>query len=253
MVRWALFAGLMMLTVPAAAQESKADLPPAPAPAPAPGPEPAPGNRKIGTDFLSVPVPRHPQRARAQTVKGVDILQSAKDAGHNGRATYTATVGADGKLIALTLKESSMSPAIDEAVRARAEGLYYFPATDKDGNKVEAMVDVAFGYARHDADSPGGGIEDYTCGDLVREWDWFTAANAQRRKLFWPHNAYTSLTTIETMRKGQTPDPKARLALRQQREEMWVKLIDRCRKTPERLMLKEVDQPDAYANLVNSF
>ncbi|MCZ8370321.1 MAG: TonB family protein [Porphyrobacter sp.] len=179
--------------------------------------------------------------------------QAAKDEGHNGRATYTATVGADGKLVALVLKESSMSPAIDAAVKARAEKLYYFPATDKDGNKVAGTVDVSMAYARHDSDSPGGGMQTYTCGDLVREWDWFTAANAARRKLFWPHNAFTSLTAIEAMRQGSTPSREARLAARAEREAAWAKLIKRCRKTPARLMLEEVDQPEAYANLVKAF
>lgn len=146
-----------------------------------------------------------------------------------------------------------MSPAIDAAVKARAETLRYFPATDKDGNKVQGTVDVSMTYARHDADSPGGGIATYTCGDLVREWDWFTAANAARRKLFWPHNAYTSLTSIEAMRQGTTPSREDRLAARAMREVMWAKLIKRCRKKPSRLMLEEVDQPGAYANLVNSF
>ena len=87
----------------------------------------------------------------------------------------------------------------------------------------------------------------------MREWDWFTAANAGRRKLFWPHNAYTSLTSIEAMRQGETPSREARLAARKEREDMWAKLIKRCRKTPARLMLDEVDQQAAYANLVNSF
>ena len=196
---------------------------------------------------------RNPRPASAQRITAVDIPQAAKDEGHNGTASYTARVGADGKLIALALKESSMSPAIDAAVKARAETLRYFAATDKDGNKVEGSVDVRAGYARHDADSPGGGIETYTCGDLVREWDWFTAANAGRRKLFWPHNAFTSLTSIEAMGRGVTPSREERLLARAQREAMWLKLIKRCRKKPARLMLDEVDQPQAYANLVNSF
>ncbi|MFN3864496.1 MAG: TonB family protein [Erythrobacter sp.] len=196
---------------------------------------------------------RHPLRVTAQSVKAVDIPQAAKDAGHNGRATFTATVGPDGKLIALVLKESSMSPAIDAAVKSRAEQLFFYPATDKDGNRIEGTVDVSMVYARYNKDSPGGGIETYTCGDLVREWDWFTAANAGRRKLFWPHNAYPSLTSIEAMRAGVMPDRDARLTARAQREAMWTKLIKRCRKAPERLMLSEVDQPEAYARLVNAF
>lgn len=196
---------------------------------------------------------RHPHPPRDEQIKAIDIPQAAKDEGHNGRATYTVTVGPDGKLIALTLKESSMSSAIDAAVKARLETARFIPATDKDGNKVQGTVDVWMTYARHDADSPGGGIATYTCGDLVREWDWFTAANAARRKLFWPHNAFTSLTSIEAMRQGITPSREDRLAARAQREAMWLKLIKRCRKKPAGLMLEEVDQPDAYANLVNSF
>lgn len=196
---------------------------------------------------------RNPRPAQAERLRTVDIPQAAKDEGHNGTAAYTAIVGADGKLMGLTLKQSSMSPAIDEAVKERALKLYYFPATDKDGNTIEGTVLVVASYARHDKDSPGGGIESYTCGDLVREWDWFTAANAGRRKLFWPHNAYTSLASIEGMRSGISPDRKSMLESRQKREKMWAALIKRCRKTPARLMLDEVEEPQAYANLVNSF
>lgn len=217
---------------------------------------PPPPPERAAPDIQVVPVapaPRHPRPASAVGLKTVDIPQAAKDAGHNGTASYTATIGADGQLIALTLKQSSMSHAIDAAVEAKARSLRYTPATDKDGTPTQGTVNVVASFARHDGDSPGGGIKSYTCGDLVREWDWFTAANAPRRKLFWPHNAYTSLTTIEAMRAGVTPDPRTRLTNRQQREAMWAALIKRCRKTPARLMLEEVDQPQAYANLVNSF
>ena len=73
-------------------------------------------------------------------------------------------------------------------------------------------------YARRDSDSPGGGIVTYTCGDLVREWDWFTAANAGRRKLFWPHNAYTLLASMMAMQDGVTQSAEQRLSLRKARE-----------------------------------
>jgi TonB family protein len=197
--------------------------------------------------------PGYPSPPVAERIAALDIPQEAKDAGHNGAATYVATIAPDGTLNALTLKESSMSPAIDAAVKARAERLSYRPSKDAGGKAVAGTVEVRASYARHDADSPGGGIESYTCADLVREWDWFTAANAGRRKLFWPHNAYTSLTSVEAMRQGTTPSREDRLAARAMREMMWTKLIKRCRKKPARLMLEEVDQPQAYADLVNSF
>lgn len=234
-----LVALLALAASPIAAQDA---VPPAPR---------APDIRVVPA--LRMPPERNPRPAQAERVRTVDIPQAAKDEGHNGSASYTATVGADGKLIALILEESSMSPAIDEAVKARAQTLHYFPATDKDGKKIEGTVLVVASYARHDKDSPGGGIESYTCGDLVREWDWFTDANAGRRKLFWPHNAYTSLTSIEGMRSRISPDRKSMLESRQKREKMWAALIKRCRKAPAKLMLDEVEEPQAYANLVNSF
>ena len=215
---------------------------------PVPVPVPAPAARAVPM------LPRsHPEPVRFQRAKTVDIPQVAKDEGHNGTATYIARVGADSKLIALDLKESSGSAAIDDAARKRAESLWYLAATDKTGKAVEGTVDIRLSYARHDSDSPGGGIVTYTCGELVREWDWFTAANAGRRKLFWPHNAYTSLASMMAMQDGVTPSAEQRLSSRKARETMWAALIERCRKTPERLMLDEVAEPVAYANLVNSF
>ena len=224
------------VAAPAAAQQA------------APAPTPAPVMR-------AVPMlpPGFPEPVQRERVKTVDIPQAAKDVGHNGTATYIAAVDAGGKLTGLTLKESSMSPAIDAAVKARAEGLWYLASRDKAGNAIAGTTEVRMSYARHDKDSPGGGIETYTCGDLVREYDWFTAANAARRKLFWPENAYTSLASIMRMEQGSQPTRAEVLGARKQREAMWAKLIKRCRKTPERLMLSEVDQPEAYVRLVNSF
>ncbi len=237
MMRGALLLALAM-AAPSAAQQAV----PLPAPAPAPS-------------IRAVPMPprSHPEPVRFERPKAVDIPQAAKDEGHNGTATYIARVGADSKLITLELKESSGSAAIDDAARKRAETLWYLAATDKAGKPVEGTADIRMSYARHDKDSPGGGIETYTCGDLVREWDWFSAANAGRRKLFWPHNAYTSLPSIIAMQDGVMQNAEQRLFSRKASETMWAKLIKRCRKAPGRLMLDEVDQPVAYANLVNSF
>jgi len=144
-------------------------------------------------------------------------------------------------------------------VRQRAETLWYLAATDKPGKAgkagkaAEGTIDGRLSYARHDSDSPGGGIVTYTCGDLVREWDWFTAANAGQRKLFWPHIADTLLAAMMAMQDGVTQSAEQRLSSRKAGEKMWATLIKRCRKAPERLMPGEVDQPVAYANLGNSF
>ena len=93
---------------------------------------------------LLIPAPKSRRSlwAKAERVKTVNIPQWAKDEGHNGRALYSATVGEDGQLIELELIQSSMSLAIDEAVKARAQTLKYEPATDNEGNPVEGKVNV---------------------------------------------------------------------------------------------------------------
>jgi TonB family protein len=216
-------------------------------------PPPAPKTDSLPARMPMVQTPRNPRSAWTLRETSVDIPQWAKDEGHNGSATYRATVGPDGKLVRLELIKSSKSAAIDEAVKARAEAKYYSPATDADGNKIEGTVEVRMGYARHEADSPGGGFRDYSCGALVREYDWFKQAHGDGPPLFWPENAYTSLTSIVQMVEGLTPDRAERLRQREQREVMWGKLIKRCRNNPEKLMIEEVEQPDEYLRLVESF
>ncbi len=197
--------------------------------------------------------PRHPQRARAQRVKTVDIPQWAKDEGHNGSATYVAIVAPDGVLEGLRLKQSSNSEAIDNAVRQRAEGLTYFPATNDQGEKIEGSVEVRMSYARYDQDSPGGGLHDYSCADLTSEYDWYTKANQQRRRIFWLENAYTSINAIDQLSSGNIPSRSERLKARNVRKEMWDRLIERCRKSPANLFLDEVEEREKYLRVAEGF
>jgi TonB family protein len=239
-VRGALIAGLVALSAPTAAAQ-KADTPPA---APTP---------RSNVTIIPAP-PRGPSFwAEAERVRTVDIPQWAKDAGHNGSATYTATVGADGKLVALKLRVSSRSEAIDAAVKARAETLAYRPATDKDGNPVAGSVNIRMGYARYDRDSPGGGIETYTCGDLVREYDWFNVANDGILTGFAPRTAFHTLGARWRMEQGLPLDEASMDADIEARMEMWPKLLEKCRNHPDRLLLVEIEYPETYRRLVDSY
>ncbi len=197
--------------------------------------------------------PRHPQRARAQRVKTVDIPQWAKDEGHNGSAIYVASVRPDGTLEGLRLEQSSNSEAIDQAVKQRAESLYYTAATNDLGERISGSVDVRMSYALHDKDSPGGGLEHYTCADLTREYDWFSEANRDRRKIFWLRNAYTSINIIDQLESGDIPSASARLKARREREEMWDRLLGRCRKTPSNLFLDEVEDREKFLRIAEGF
>lgn len=237
--------GAALLVTLAAGPLAAQDEPPAP-----------PAERDVASNLTVVPPPP-PGRsfwARAETVKRVDIPQWAKDAGHNGYATYIASVGADGKLAALELKVSSRSEAIDAAVRARAEALAYQPATDKDGNPAAGPAIVRMGYARFDAMSPGGGIETYTCSDLVREHDWYHAANADNDLAsFAPEEAYVLVGVNRLLaqpRKVTDAELDAEVARLRQ---MWGALLELCRTAPERLMLEEVDHPEAYRQQLEKY
>lgn len=202
---------------------------------------------------MRMPKRSNPEPARAQRVNSVDIPQWAKDEGHNGNVRFLVTVSPEGKPTKVTLIRSSKSSAIDAAATERAGNLTYFPATDSQGTKIEGTVTLSMGYARHDADTPGGGFGNYTCGALVLEYDWFTTMHGDGPPLFWPKNAYTSLSSVNRMIEGEKLNGADLKKARQKREVMWDALIKRCRKSPAKLMIDEVEQPDEYLRLAESF
>lgn len=107
-------------------------------------------------------------------------------------------------------------------------------------------------YARFDKDSPGGGLETYTCGDLVREHDWFTLANADRYAVFVPQLSYVILGSKVRIERGEDVDAAGMDADIGRRTDMWAALLDRCRETPHRLLLEEVDYPELYRREIDA-
>lgn len=189
---------------------------------------------------------------KVKRVKSVDIPQAAKDAGHNGRATYSVTIGSDGGVTAIGLTKSSGSDAIDEAVKRRAQTLDYSPAIDKNCEPTRGKVSVTMEYARFDKDSPGGGLEAYTCGHMLRERDWHEAANTDRNALFIPRLAYLITGSMVRMEQGEDLDTAMMDAEIEKRTVMWDALVERCRMKPETPLLDEVDHPDMYRRQVDS-
>ena len=206
--------------------------------------------------LLVIPAPNERSRLRfpeAEPVKAVDIPQWAKDEGHNGTAAYVAIIAPDGSLVGLELKQSSGSAAIDAAVRERAETLWYRAGTDTAGQPVESRVTVWMEYARYDKDSPGGGLDSYTCGDLVREYDWYTAVEIERPHPFYPQSLFLTLGPIWRMERGAEVSVASADAEIEERRGQWLMLVERCRSAPERPVLEEVDYPELYRRLVDSY
>lgn len=219
----------LALAAPAGAQPDRDDRPPLVTIVP------APAERAIS---------RFPE---AERVKAVDIPQWAKDAGHNGRATYRATIAPDNTLIGLELVESSGSPVIDAAVKARAATLWYRAAIDPAGEPFESTKRIVMEYARYDWKSPGGGIATYTCGDLVREWDWFASVDPAPALPFLPQTVFLELPIWVRVEQRQKLDPAAIDEEMAARRQSWPALVEMCRKTPDRLMLEQVDHPETFA------
>ena len=239
MVRGALL--LLALAVPAAGQQ--------PSPVPA---APEPPKRPVVT-IVPAPAPRAAFGEPAERVKAVDIPQWAKDAGHNGGATYIAKLDAEGRLVSLKISQSSGSTAIDAAVLARAQTLVFRPARDAGGNPVAGSAIGRMSYARWDRNSPGGGIATYTCGDLVREHDWFAAANAGKPFPFAPKAVFYTLATVAGVDAGAAIGKATIEAELEQRDAQWEILLAGCRKSPERLMLDLVDYTDIYGRVMDEY
>lgn len=211
------------------------------------------GAAKQAEIVLPAPPRSNPSPARVARIGALDIPQAAKDAGHNGTVIWTATIGADGKLADLALKRSSNSPAIDAAARAAIESAYLFPATDREGNKIEGTADVRLDYARWNPSSPGGGLEDYLCSDLVRETQWFAKANAGKPGIFRLENYFVSYPTLASLQAGTVPSPEERKKIRAEREADWADLLRTCRKQPDRRFLDMVEDPEFFREMVGTF
>lgn len=215
----------------------------------------APPETPAQPNVIVVPAP--PSRAAfgapAERVKTVDIPQWAKDAGHNGGATYIAQLDAEGRLRSVKISRSSGSPAIDEAVRTRAQNLAYRSARDAGGNPIAGPAIGGMSYARWDRNSPGGGIATYSCGDLVREHDWFFEANAGKPFPFAPKAMFYRAVTQARIESGGVSDDETFDAEMAQRDALWDELLASCRKTPTRLMLDIVDHRDVYQRLMDKY
>lgn len=202
----------------------------------------------------TVPVvtPQHPSPATIFKPKPVDIPQWAKDEGHNGRATYWVGITPDGKLDAIQLFQSSGSKAIDDAVMEAITSATFFHGTNKDGTPSFDQIKVWMEYARWDDESIGGGLDDYRCGDLTKEYDWFTKANGDK-KIFALQNFYVSrdmLANVENIDRTNRKATEKQLA-KYTRE--WMSLVKTCRKTPDALLLDKVKDPKSFRMWVESF
>ena len=203
---------------------------------------------------LVIPAPESCRSLWAQVtrVKSVDIPQWAKDEGHNGRSTFSATVGSDGELASLDLVKSSGSEALDEAVEQRAKTLEYRPAIDADCNPTQGQVRFTMSYARFDKDSPGGGLGDYTCGHMLREYDWFARTKADGNLAFIPQLAFIIAGSMVRLERGEDLSSAVMDAEAEKRNAMWETLVKRCRTTPDTLLLDEIDHREMFRQQVDN-
>ena len=241
-----LFPALLALSA-TAGRAGEPSVPAVPAPSATAAPRPV---------LRAVPIPRqrHPSEPRLFGRKSIDIPQAAKDAGHNGRATWRVSVSADGRATALALVRSSNSPAIDEAARARLAGADYIPATDAAGQPIAGTVNVFLDYARWDKDSPGGGLADYRCADLVREHDWFFAAKpAGDTRIFPLENYHDAVVMVPWRLANPGVSREAVAERRQEMKRAWLKVVDGCRRHPDALLLDRVEDPAGFRRWAEAF
>lgn len=195
----------------------------------------------------AIPVlkPQNPLPARIFKPKPIDIPQWAKDEGHNGRATYWVSVTPDGKLDAFQLFESSGSKAIDDAVMAAITSATFLYGTNKDGSASFDQIKVSLGYGRWNKYSLGGGIDDYRCSNLIKEYDWFTKAN-DSKKIFALQNIYVSRDLITNVEHVDPADHKAMDKQLAKYTKEWMGLVKSCRKAPNALLLEKVKDPETF-------
>lgn len=195
----------------------------------------------------------HPRPARFDGLQAIDIPQWAKDAGHNGRAVYRVTAGADGRITAITLHDSSRSAAIDEAALKSIQSAAFRHATDREGNPVAAVLYIFRPFSRWDDGSPGGGLDTYRCADLTREYDWFGKAfHNLGSPTFALEDFYVRLNVRADKEKGGRRDPAAVSKQIGKSRAQWLGIVKACRKEPDTPLLDKIDDAAGFRALVES-
>lgn len=195
---------------------------------------------------------QYPSPASIFNPKPIDIPQWAKDEGHNGMVTYKVGITPDGKLDAIQLFKSSGSKAIDDAAMAAITSATFLNGTDKDGKPSFDQIEITMEYERWDDESPGGGLDDYRCANLTKEYDWFTKANG-KDYIFPLQNFYVARDMLDNVDNVDRRDRKATEKQRAKYTKEWTKLVKACRKTPDALLLDKVKDPETFRMWVESF
>ncbi|MBL0925262.1 MAG: TonB family protein [Sphingomonadaceae bacterium] len=185
---------------------------------------------------------------------GIDIPQWAKDAGHNGSVYYIVSVTVDGHASDIKLSESSGSSAIDESALDRLKSARFLPATDSAGKPAAGSARIRLEYHQWDDESPGGGLDDYRCGQLTREYNWFAQTHhGKNRRIFPLQNYYVGWEMLKNREDIPLRDRPAIEAQRKKYEKRWQDVLEDCRKTPDRLLLDRVEDPKGFRGLAESF
>jgi TonB family protein len=217
--------------------------------APAAIPVAAPERRAVP---YAVPTNRPPTILFQKT--GIDIPQWAKDAGHNGWVYHWVTVEADGRVSAVELSESSGSPAIDEAASNRIKTARFSAAYDQYGKHVVQKERIRLEYFRWDDESPGGGLDDYLCSDLVKEFDFFRKTHGKASKPIYPlENYYVGWEMLKNVEQVDLRDRPAKEKQRAKYQKRWLNVVNDCRKTPTKRVLDRVEDPNGFKGLAESF
>lgn len=164
-------------------------------------------------------------------------------------AIYVVTVAADGSVAAVTANRSSGSAAIDAAALAAVTAARFTPGTNAAGEPISSDIRLSLRYAAYLPRGSSGGLANYRCRDLTREYDWFQKSG---KGLFWPENAYVGRLMLENPGVDRR-DARAVARQRAVYTKEWRGVIKACRKAPDALMVTKLDDPDGYRRMFALF
>lgn len=191
----------------------------------------------------AVPLGSNPQKIAGTTPA---FPEEAKQLGHNGKVVAKGRIDETGKLVDVSIAESSKSPLLDGAVLTALADWRFAVPKDLAGTPKATDVSLPFDFSQAEgsAQSYIGNLRFYRCDVFVRETDWWVSAHPDQP--ISRHQFYTFMAGVQLLVPEALGLPKANLGspagikeLSTRHATAWSNAVTRCRASPQSTFLAE--------------
>ena len=158
--------------------------------------------------------------------------EEARLAGHHGTVQLAGTLGADGILTNVSVKQTSGSSLLDQAALNGIKEWKFTPALDPAGTPIAIPVTIPIEF--YSFKTPDGGINHYNCRQWVVDTQWYAAnfPDPKKDQFYLMMSGFSFAGAFSAL--GPNNDALKKASERFDRN--WEAALNECRSKPDALV-----------------